>query len=173
MIFKLYLKPYFYTGYLLTKSSLKSFSHKSKIIEQLERSMSYDISSIYKEDIDWKIDSWIKPPRIKNPNYVILTHYNNYIASFRFHYEITNNLYNTVKVHKDKYMFISVVLVNPKHRGRGICKKLLSKFTNSKYDAVLRVLKGNDSAIKCYEKTGFTKIGQDKQNLIYIYKQTK
>ena len=170
-MFKLYINSSFYTGYFLSKKSLKDFiKKKPSIIKQLEKCMSDDMTNIFKEKIEWNINSWIKSPRISNPQYIILTNKRNYVASLRYHYEITNKLYNLVKVNKDKYLLISLVLVNPEFRGNGICTNFLNYFvTNNKYDNVLRVLKTNEAAKKCYEKVGFSLIDFDKTDNIYIY----
>lgn len=172
MVFRLYVKPNFYTGYLLTKSSFKLFcknTHNSQIVKQLEECMANDLKIVFKENLDWTIESWIST-RINRPHYIILTHHKNYVASFRYHFQTTNKLYNTVKVIEQKYIFISIVLVNSMQRGKQICSKLLGHFVkDKKYSIVLRVLKDNYAAIKCYEKVGFTCIGSDTKNYIYFY----
>lgn len=171
---RVYSKPNYYTIYSIkNKLQLVKFIEKYPIIiKELEKCMSKDISYIFKEKTNWYINSWINSPRIKNPKYIIMTHKRSYIGSFRYHYDTTNNIYDILKVKRNKYCFLSIVLINSKYRGKHLCTKMINNFVNKeKRNIVLKVLKTNIPAIKCYEKCNFKKIGKIGDSYIYIYFQ--
>jgi predicted GNAT family N-acyltransferase len=157
-----------------TRNQLQIFINMHpNIINELEECMTNDLLRIGIKS-KWTIDNWLNPtnPLYKNANYYIIIRNGGYVGSFRYIMKLTANIYDNVKVNRDNYIYIGVVLVNPLFRRKGLCYSMLSRFINDKDKrVVLRVSRKNRSAIRCYKKVGFIRLSNKiiDDNIIFIY----
>jgi len=139
--------------YFLTPSKLKKHIG-TKYINDFIKNMKND-------DTYFDIRFWLKSTRIKHPKYLILRRKDDYVASLRFHYRM---------IQRKRWCWISVVLVNPKYRRRGIAKKMLQLLQNHvKAPLCLRVASNNKIAIKLYKSLNF-KIQRTPKQLVEEFK---
>ena len=102
--------------------------------------------------------------------YIIVFHKETAIGMLRHFTRETEALFNLYKVKKGKYKHIQIVYVSKKYRKLGLCKKMMKMI---KGRSVLRVLKQNRGAVRCYEKSGYTVLQEDDTHYLMCIKKTE
>ena len=81
------------------------------------------------------------------------------IENFRkqgYEYKKIDNFGVVIFVERDNDIFLDKLYISPSHRGKGIPEKIFEYLLNRGKDITLNVNQGNERAVKCYLKNGFT-----------------
>lgn len=159
--------------HFISRNNLQTFEKKyPKLSKNIERSLiKYENYPKAFKFTDFKN----RPNKYtrNNPNFkvitLILSSKDDFVGILRYYWIETDILFNVIKVKTDIYLKIDGVLVHPKYRRQGICKKMIKKvIENTSNKIFLRVENNNIPARKCYLSQGFQEIGKFDNDLIML-----